>query len=162
MPIFLLLLLIPLIEVGTFVVVGQYIGLAPTLLLTLLTAILGTALLRHQGLRTILRIRSDLESGRMPARNLADGALIAVAGVMLLTPGFVTDTLGFLLFVPAVRARIWQFILSRVDLRVVGTQSYQSANYQSTRRGPNGETVVDLDEGEFEVREIDPDQNRRR
>ncbi|MBZ8133535.1 FxsA family protein [Afifella sp. IM 167] len=144
MPIFLLLLAIPLVEVAVFVLVGQYIGLAATLLLVLLTAVIGTVLLRHQGLRTIMRIRTDLEQNRMPGRSMADGAMIAAAGLLLLTPGFVTDTIGFLLFVPSVRQAIFSFAVARLNLQVVSAR-------QHYRTGPDGE-VIDLEEEEFEVR----------
>ncbi len=81
MPIFLLLLVVPLVEIAAFIVIGGQIGVPTTLLLTLVTAIIGTTLLRRQGLAIVQQIRQELEANRIPARQLADGAMIAVAGI---------------------------------------------------------------------------------
>ena len=118
MPIFLLLLVVPLIEIAAFIVIGGQVGVATTLILILVTAIIGTMLLRRQGLAIVLQIRQELEANRIPARQLADGAMIAVAGILLLTPGFVTDAIGFLLFVPTFRAFVWRQIGKRLDVTV--------------------------------------------
>ncbi len=97
---------VPLIEIAVFIQIGGWIGLGWTLALVVLTAVLGTWQLRAQGLATLLRARSQVERGALPARELFDGACLLVAGALLLTPGFVTDTLGFLLFLPPVRDKL--------------------------------------------------------
>lgn len=145
MPIFLLLLVVPLVEIAAFIVVGGQIGVATTLLLTLVTAIIGTMLLRRQGLAIVQQIGRELEANRIPARQLADGAMIAIAGILLLTPGFVTDAVGFLLFVPAFRAFVWRQIGKRLDVTVA-----QSGG--PARRHPD---IVELDESEYSA-EADP------
>ena len=94
---------VPLVEIAIFVQVGGWIGLWPTLALVVLTAVLGTWQLRAQGLATLLRARDQVDRGALPARELFDGACLLVAGALLLTPGFVTDGAGFLLFLPPVR-----------------------------------------------------------
>ncbi len=94
---------VPLIEIAVFIQVGGWIGLGWTLVLVVLTAVLGTWQLRIQGLATLLRARDQVDRGALPARELFDGACLLVAGVLLLTPGFVTDATGFLLFLPPVR-----------------------------------------------------------
>ncbi|MGF1609390.1 MAG: FxsA family protein [Kiloniellales bacterium] len=94
---------VPLLEIAVFIQVGGLIGLWPTLALVLLTAVAGTWLLRLQGLATLSRARSQLDQGVLPARELFDGLCLLFAGALLLTPGFVTDALGLLLFVPALR-----------------------------------------------------------
>ena len=105
MGIFILLALIlgPLIEIAVFIQVGGAIGLWPTLILIVVTALLGTWQLRAQGLATLSRARSQMDRGVMPARELFDGVCLVIAGALLLVPGFVTDVIGALLFVPALR-----------------------------------------------------------
>jgi UPF0716 protein FxsA len=107
----LLLLLIgtPLLEIAVFIEVGGLIGLGPTLALVILTAVVGTWQLRTQGLATLARARAQLDKGELPTRELFDGACVLVSGVLLLTPGFVTDLLGLLLFLPPIRSalRVW-------------------------------------------------------
>lgn len=94
---------LPLLEIAVFVKVGGAIGLWPTLAIVILTAMVGTWQLRVQGLATLMRARSQLDQGALPTRELFDGACLLVAGALLLTPGFVTDTIGFMLFLPPVR-----------------------------------------------------------
>ena len=114
-----LFLAVPLIEIALFVTIGSAIGVLATIAIVLVTAVIGTTLLRMQGFALIGRIRARLDAGELPGRDLADGAMLLVAGLLLLTPGFFTDTIGFLLFVPAVRARIFRFVAARTDFRVV-------------------------------------------
>lgn len=155
----LLLIVIPIAEIATFIVVGQYIGILPTLGLILLTAIIGTTLLRWQGVSILNRISAETHAGRVPGRDLVHGAMILVAGVLLLTPGFVTDTLGFLLFVPAVRDRAWLLLKNRIT--VVASNGIFTARTgdggMPPRGGPRGGSqgghrggpVVDLDADEY-------------
>ncbi len=140
-----LLLAVPLAEIATFVVVGSQIGVLATLALVVITAIAGSILLRVQGFGLLTRIRADMDAGRVPARDLIHGVMIMVAGVLLLTPGFVTDTAGLLLFIPAVRDGIWAFLKSRI---VVFSQKSPGAAGQ--QRGPQGDRVIDLDTDEYQ------------
>lgn len=103
-------ILVPLIEIAVFIQVGGWIGLWPTLALIVLTAVLGTWQLRAQGVATLGRARSQMERGVMPARELFDGLCLLMAGALLLTPGFVTDALGGLLFVPPLRDSLRRMI----------------------------------------------------
>lgn len=116
-----LLLVVPVLEIGVFIAVGGAIGLWPTLGLVVLTAVIGSVLLRRQGLSTLEAIQRETRAGRVPGRELVSGLMIAIAGVLLLTPGFVTDTLGFLLFVPQLREAVWRFLRTKVV--VVGGQA---------------------------------------
>ena len=109
-----LLFWFPLIEIGVFIEVGGLIGLWPTLGLIILTAVLGTWQLRAQGLATLARARDQMEKGAMPARELFDGVCLLIAGGLLLTPGFVTDSLGGLLFVPPFRDLLRRWIGKRL------------------------------------------------
>ncbi len=106
---------VPLVEIAVFVQVGGWIGLLPTLALVVLTAVLGTWQLRTQGLATLLRARDQVDRGALPARELFDGACLLVAGALLLTPGFVTDTAGFLLFLPPVRDKLRELLARYVQ-----------------------------------------------
>ncbi|MFQ5773807.1 MAG: FxsA family protein [Kiloniellaceae bacterium] len=94
---------VPLLEIAVFIEVGGAIGLWSTLGLVVFTAVLGTWQLRAQGLATLARARAQIDRGALPARELFDGACLLIAGALLLTPGFVTDSVGFLLFLPPVR-----------------------------------------------------------
>ena len=118
-----LLLVVPILEIAVFILVGGEIGVGWTVLLVLLTAILGTFLLRQQGFGVLEQIREDVNAGRVPAAAMAHGVLIIVAGVLLLTPGFVTDALGFLLFVPGVRRWVWRVIAPIFFARLSGRWS---------------------------------------
>jgi UPF0716 protein FxsA len=126
----------PIIEMYLLIRVGGYIGALPTIVLVMVTAVVGVALLRVQGLATLTRGLGRLESGELPAREMAEGILLAVAGALLITPGFVTDALGFLLLFPPGRAAVARRMLDRVV--VPG---------QGTRPGGPRESVI---EGEFE------------
>jgi UPF0716 protein FxsA len=97
---------VPIVEIAVFIQVGGVIGVWPTIGLTLLTAIVGTALLRAEGLATLARAQATLASGEPPVAEMLDGMCLLLAGALLLTPGFVTDAIGLILFVPPVRAMI--------------------------------------------------------
>ncbi len=86
-----------------FMAVGEHIGIMTTLLLAVLTAIIGGMIVKHQGIQTLIAMRIAAEHGKMPISEIFDGFCLVIAGAMLITPGFVTDTLGFLLLVPAIR-----------------------------------------------------------
>lgn len=102
---YLLVLLIglPLIEIYFLIEVGSEIGAFPTIALAILTAVIGTWLVRHQGFGLLSRVREMADRGEVPALEVLDGALLLVAGLFLLLPGFLTDTVGFLLLIPPLR-----------------------------------------------------------
>ncbi|MFC5586703.1 FxsA family protein [Nitratireductor kimnyeongensis] len=137
-----LLLAIPLAEIATFVVVGSQIGVFPTLGLVVVTAIAGSILLRIQGFGVVRRIQQTMNEGGVPGRDLVHGMMIMVAGVLLLTPGFVTDTLGFLLFVPAIRDAGWRFLRNRIV--ILGGPSPQSGERTSSNQRNRGAQTIDL------------------
>lgn len=107
---------VPLIEIGLFIKVGGLIGLWPTLAIVLATALAGSWLVRRQGAEALMRLRGSLQEMRDPTGPIADGAMIILAGALLLTPGFFTDTVGILLLVPAVRAAILRHLAARVQV----------------------------------------------
>jgi UPF0716 protein FxsA len=102
----LLLVLWPLVEIAVFLQVVQWIGVLDTLALMLLISLGGAWIVKRQGVGTMARMRAELDAGRVPAGPLVDGALLLVAGLLLLVPGFVTDAFGLLLLIPPVRAGV--------------------------------------------------------
>ena len=100
---FIALLLIPAIEIGLFIEAGSRIGTLNTLLLIITTAALGVTLIRWQGLQTVFRAREKMTRGEAPAYEMLEGMFFAAAGILLLTPGFFTDIIGFLFLLPPLR-----------------------------------------------------------
>ncbi len=141
---------VPLLEIAVFIQVGGLIGLWPTLGLVILTALVGTWQLRAQGLATLTRARAQIDRGVLPAHELFDGLCLLFAGALLLTPGFVTDTLGLLLFLAPFRdlLRGWfvRHLKTHAETRVWvdGEEVY--------RRGPQ-DSVIDA-----EYQEVEPDE----
>ncbi|WP_367716936.1 FxsA family protein [Nitratireductor sp. GISD-1A_MAKvit] len=137
-----LLLSIPLAEIATFVIVGSQIGVFPTLGMVLVTAIAGSILLRIQGFGVVRRIQETMNEGGVPGRDLVHGMMIMVAGVLLLTPGFITDTLGFLLFVPAIRDAGWRFLKNRIV--ILGGPAGAGAHHPGSNRAGDEPRTIDL------------------
>jgi UPF0716 protein FxsA len=104
---------VPLIELALLAKLSGIIHFWPTIGLILLTGIIGAALARHEGLRTVRQIQSELNQGRMPGRQLVDALMILVAGALLVTPGILTDCVGFSLLLPPVRALLRRWLESR-------------------------------------------------
>lgn len=114
----LLFTLVPLVELTLLVEVGRRVGMGPTIAVVLITGALGAWLARHQGLSTLARLRAELGRGELPAQTLLDGGLILVAAAVLLTPGFLTDALGFFLLVPAGRRVVRRAVTQRFRRRM--------------------------------------------
>lgn len=110
---FLGFLLIPVLEIYLLIEVGSLIGALPTIFLVIFTAVLGVFLLRVQGFSTLQKVRLSLARGEMPATAMLEGMLLMLAGVLLVLPGFFTDTVGFLLLVPPLRRRLAGWLLAR-------------------------------------------------
>lgn len=144
-----LLLFIPICEIGMFILIGGQIGVVYTLALILVTAIIGSILLRFQGLSLLSKIQAETTAGRVPGKELVNGVMIMIAGVLLLTPGFVTDTIGFLLFIPFVRTVIWAFIGSKISVSMAGSMHTGSAGFGQSHPPRGGDGVVDLDADEY-------------
>lgn len=145
---------IPIIEISLFITVGSWIGLWPTLMIVIVTAIAGTALLRTQGSQVLRQLQGSFSRLDDPTQPLANGAMILLSGVLLVTPGFFTDTLGLLLLVPAVREWVFRFLRARVSV-----QSFQMGGSQDGTEWsppPDRRRSPDVIDGEFY--EIDPDK----
>lgn len=137
-----LFIAIPLLEIYVLIRVGDVIGAWPTVLLVVFTAVLGVALLRWQGMTTLMRFQSELAQGALPAMPLFEGMLLLIAGALLLTPGFFTDSIGFVLLIPPARRALIRFALQRGILRTAP----RHGNPQHT---PGQRTI----EGEYERRD---------
>jgi len=143
---FVLFLAIPIVEIALFIQVGGAIGIFLTLTIVVLTAALGTWMIRAQGILAMNELRSSLNELQNPTEPLAHGAMILFAGALLLTPGFFTDFVGFALLVPAVRKAVFNYLRSRIQV-----QSFSvGGNTRPPRQDVNG-TII---EGEYE--EINP------
>jgi UPF0716 protein FxsA len=134
---FAIFVVVPLIEIALFIQVGGWLTLWPTLGIVLLTGMLGSLLMRQQGLRVLEQLRRSGPDMQNPLSPLAHGALILLAGILLLTPGFFTDAIGFALMVPPVRAFVIKSLGSRIH--VVGVAPQPTANRNN-----------DVIDGEFE------------
>ena len=135
MPVFFFLFIVmPIAEMAVLIKVGGMIGVFNTIGLVLLTAVVGAWLLRQQGLATLLRANERLNSGELPAKEVAEGLILAVGGALLLTPGFITDTVGFFCLLPGSRHWLASKALKRMTMAGQG----QSFHFQagSFRQGP--------------------------
>ena len=116
---FLAFTIIPIIEIYLLIEIGSMFGALTAVTLVILTGFLGAFLARMQGLQTLYRIQKSLREGRMPSGELLDALLIVIAGLVLLTPGFLTDSVGFLLLIPATRNSIKYWLRRQIELRYV-------------------------------------------
>ena len=145
MYLFLAFLLVPIIEIALFIQVGGAIGMWPTLAIVVLTAVLGTWLVRTQGRMALGQLRNSFSELGDPTEPLAHGAMILVAGALLLTPGFFTDAIGFLLLVPAVRVAVFRYLRARITV-----QRFQMGPGPGSGPPPRGYRRDDIIDGEFE------------
>lgn len=137
-PFSLIFLFLVLAEIAVFIQVGAAIGVLATLGLTLLGMIVGAILLRAQGTATLMRVRAEIEAGRTPARPLGEGAALAAAALLIILPGFLTDLMGLLLFLPPVRAALWSIVRRKVHVATPAPGAQPS-------RSP----MIDLDHSEY-------------
>jgi UPF0716 protein FxsA len=142
------LITVPLVEIALFIQVGGWIGLVPTLVLIVLTAVVGTAMIRHQGLAVLSRAQRQLDKGGVPVQEVFEGVCLVFAGALLLTPGFLTDAVGAVLLLPPVRAALYRRVKAHLEAQVVAAGQPPP--------GAGGRPPVI--EGEFE--EVEPDRPR--
>ena len=119
---FLAFTIIPIIEIYLLIEIGSMFGALTAVTLVILTGFLGAFLARMQGLQTLYRIQESLREGRMPSGELLDALLIVIAGLVLLTPGFLTDSAGFLLLIPATRNSIKYWLRRQIGLRYMSNR----------------------------------------
>lgn len=143
-------IIMPLVEIAGFALVGSLIGVLPTVALVIASTLLGAFLLRIQGFGALTRIRATMEAGGSAGRDVIHGLMIALAGLLLVIPGFVTDIFGLFLFLPPVRELVWRFLKSRFV--VVDATSY--GNRHGFRR--DGSRTIDLDSEDFSRKDNPP------
>ena len=152
-----LFIAVPLMEIAVFIEVGELLGLWRTLVLVVLTAVAGTYLLRQQGLATLRRAQDTMSRNEMPIRELFHGACLLVAGLLLLTPGFVTDGVGALLLLPPVRELLRGFLARRIAASAIHVegfpgQGFRGDGFPRPGAGPGRSDSArdDVIEGEYE------------
>lgn len=139
----LFILLLPLAEIAGFILVGRRIGLFPTLALVLLSAVAGIVLMRVQGFGVLARLRRSGQEGHAPGKELLDAAMILIAGILLLIPGFLSDIVGLALFLPPVRALLWNRLMRNMVVVDIGGMP------PGNRPRTDAPRTIDLDEDDF-------------
>jgi UPF0716 protein FxsA len=146
------LLAFPILEIATFIYVGQWLGVWTTIGLVILAAVLGVSILRYQGLGALRKINRDLSRAQPPGEGIVDGFMIVVASFLLIIPGFLSDIAGLLLIIPPVRHFVWRLVGRNISVR-----SYSSG----FRRGKRRESYVDLSPEDFRREDDEPSSNPR-
>ena len=141
MPFILIFLVLPFIELAVFASVSEQIGLWTTLSLAFLTAIIGGGLVRHQGFQALFTARQSFNQGALPLKEIFDGFCIVAAGALLITPGFITDTVGFALLVPPLRQALRGFLAKHT--KIISSEDMRGGRARRTQDG-------DVIEGEYE------------
>jgi len=129
----LLFVFLPMIELYLLIMLGARIGPMPTIGLIVLTGILGATLARQQGLSTLAKIQNELKQGRAPTQELVEGAMIVVGGLVLLTPGILTDIFGFAMMVPSIRKSLAKQFNVRIPKGFTSTSTGSQAGSKSRR-----------------------------
>ncbi len=150
---FFLFAVMPIIEIALLVNVGEQIGGWNTVGLVILTAAIGAFIVRQQGVATLLSAQQKMQAGQLPGREMAEGLLLAIAGVLLITPGFVTDAIGFILAMPVTRPLLASALLKRMQVQMVAGAQRQSAYRQPNEKG-------DVFEGEYQRTDANSDNDR--
>ncbi|WP_298916189.1 FxsA family protein [uncultured Roseobacter sp.] len=146
---FIAFLAVPLIEITLFIQIGGAIGLGWTLVTVVVTAIVGTWLVRNQGILALGQLKSSFSDLKDPTEPLVHGAMILFSGALLLTPGFFTDAVGFLLLIPAFRTAVFKAIRSRINV-----QTFDSRGPSPSRPAPDGDII----DGEYS--EVSPNYDK--
>ncbi|MEP2892165.1 FxsA family protein [Tateyamaria sp.] len=140
---FLAFVMVPLIEIALFIQIGGLLGLWMTLLIVVVTAIIGTHLVRAQGMHALGQVKSSFNELKDPSEALANGAMILFSGALLLTPGFFTDAVGFALLVPGIRLAVFRWAQSKVNVATFSSH-------------PQHHGQSDIIDGDFTEVEINP------
>jgi UPF0716 protein FxsA len=124
-----LFVFVPIVELALLIRIGQWLGLLPTVLMVVVTGVVGAMLARREGLRTVSRMRQELSGGRFPVGRMLDGALILFAGGLLLTPGVLTDVVGLALLAPLSRGWVKRLLAERVKAAVAAGRTSVTIHY---------------------------------
>lgn len=163
----LIFIAVPIIEIAAFIKIGDVIGLWPTIGCIILTAVIGTLVLRQQGLSVLRRAQDSLQNNKVPLDSVIHGAFLLIAGALLLTPGFFTDAVGFILLVPPARSAIahilWRHLKGRVHVVHSGPRGAGGTpGGHNEHSGPviEGEAVEVQDQDADDGNGVDHDPNR--
>ena len=143
---FILFILVPIAELALLILLGQYLGIVPTIALIFVTGAIGATLAKWQGLQVLRKLRGELGSGRMPGGTMFEGVLILIAGALLITPGVLTDVFGFMLLIPLFRR-----------LMVAGTRRWAGRRFQIVSVAPSPQEAPIKDAEVYSVR-TEPDK----
>jgi UPF0716 protein FxsA len=149
MPLLILFVVTPIFEMLLLIEVGSKIGALNTVGLVLLTAMIGLALLRKQGLDTLLRANQKINSGEVPAQEMAEGLALAAGGALLLTPGFLTDGIGFCLLLPFTRKLLVKTVFSRLVSNMTVSSQFQASSTQQYSQSIDCTIEGEIIEGEY-------------
>jgi UPF0716 protein FxsA len=131
MPLFLVFIIVPLIELMLLIEVGGIIGSGWTFLIIIATAIIGTKLVKQQGLQTWSKIQQEMATGQLPAQSLFDGICILISGILLITPGLITDVIGMLLLTPAFRTLAYTQLGSKIKFKAASSAHFHQQNHST-------------------------------
>lgn len=140
-----LFIAIPILELALFLKLGRLIGVVPTLAIILVTAVLGASLARRQGLQVVGRLQAEMAAGRLPHAEIVDGLLILMAGALLITPGFLTDGLGFLLLAPPFRAKLRPWLARALVGKFVVSGAGGASTPGPTEISPRKSGVIEVE-----------------
>ena len=163
---FLLFAILPILEITILINVGEQIGGWNTVAIVVATAIIGAHLVRQQGLNTLLSAQQKMQSGTIPGQEMAEGLLLVISGVLLVTPGFITDIFGLLLCLPFTRPIIAKSLLQRMAVKVVQTNQqgsftesqFTGSQYRDSASSEQGDII----EGEYENKDDSIKQGLRK
>jgi UPF0716 protein FxsA len=150
-------IIVPILEIGVFIQAGDLVGLWPTIGMVILTAMIGSALLRQQGLSTLARVRESMNAGKFPVNELFGGLCLLLAGAFLLAPGFITDGFGLLLFLPIFRSSLRKHIAARLKARGKSNMHMHLEPEQKSERSHSPNII----EGEFYEIKTDNDNKNK-
>lgn len=143
---FIIFIIIPVVEITVLIEVGEQLGAFPTVALVILTAAVGASLVRSQGLQTLMSAQKKMQQGQQPGQEVIEGVMLAIAGIMLVTPGFVTDFLGLVLLLPISRQFFASKLLERIIIKNMAQQG-QPFNGGFSQQGQEQDS--DIIDGEF-------------
>ncbi|TRW48524.1 FxsA family protein [Aliidiomarina halalkaliphila] len=164
--ILLLFIVVPLIEILVLIQVGQVIGGLNTILLLIVTAVVGASLVRSQGLRAWSQAQQRMAMGEMPGQQLAEGMIIFMAGVMFVTPGFVTDIVAVVFLLPGFRQAFARKVMQRMQMHTMHGGVHMHGSFRAGPRGPGSDPRGPSNESqggrtfEGEYKAEDADQER--
>jgi len=144
---FLIFIVVPIVEISILIQVGEQLGVMSTIGLVILTAAIGASLVRSQGLQTLMTAQQKIQQGQQASQEVIEGIMLAIAGVLLVTPGFATDTLGLLMLMPLTRKPIANYFVAKLVAKGMGGAH---ARQPFSRSAQNDDDIID---GEFSRKE---------